>query len=529
MATDPQASPRERPRFVLLTQCMQNDLFLNRQSRLLLPDHIVRTMLLGKRNLDLELGSGSRRTIDAEALADGPLGRFLEMTVGRRMRSENGSAPLHVINIRDWHEPGGSYDAERRRYGAHCEAGSWGAEYIDGLENYFDPGGSPEDEQARYFEAGDVRIYHVHSDSMFDFKPRADVAAGQRKFRAAQLEDVLDVLVQGTDADLERMREILRRDPRIEAVHELARELDDGADTGEGARCYVCVIGAYTDIKVKTLLTGLRTRYNLENLAVSDTLTASATLERHLAGLDFAAKVLSVEVVHGINDLVRLLGGTGDLDDEEEVVAGDSFSRYQSFFQDQQNVLAYQSERLQDYLLLTERRAVEVYNTINRSNRFLIWWGGTFLLLTLVLSVLAVIWPDRIDWKLPAITGGLSLAQFVGAFFSTPVRDLQKNLTNLAVFKMILESHSLKTAFTRFHLTTPQTLRELATPDEAAAAARQIDALRAQLEVIQSFDKADFDGLERLGFGTEQAEATSAPAELAPFSGGQSQDGEPRA
>ena len=44
------------------------------------------------------------------------------------------------------------------------------------------------------------------------------------------------------------------------------------------------------------------------NLAVSDTFTASPTLERHLAGLDYAAKVLDVEVVHGINDLVGFLG-----------------------------------------------------------------------------------------------------------------------------------------------------------------------------------------------------------------------------
>src|SRR5438034_622980 len=66
---------------------------------------------------------------------------------------------------------------------------------------------------------------------------------------------------------------------------------------------YIAVIGVYTDLKVLTLLAGLRTRYNVPNLAVSDTLTASPTLERHLAGLDFAAKLLGVEVIHGVNDL----------------------------------------------------------------------------------------------------------------------------------------------------------------------------------------------------------------------------------
>ena len=64
----------------------------------------------------------------------------------------------------------------------------------------------------------------------------------------------------------------------------------------------------------------------------------------------------------------------------------------------------------------------------------------------------------------------MSLAQFVGAFFTQPAADLQRNLTNLAAFRMILESHSLKTAFARFHLTTPQMLRELRTDREATSA-----------------------------------------------------------
>ena len=236
------------------------------------------------------------------------------------------------------------------------------------------------------------------------------------------------------------------------------------------------VIGVYTDIKVAIVLAGLRTRYELPNLAVSDTFTASTTLERHLGGLDFAAKLLNVEVVHGINDLVGFLGGTGDLEDESELVAADSFSRYQSYFQDRQTVLAHQSEKLQEYELLTQRRSVEVYETIRRANTFLIAWGMVFLSATLVLSILAAF--GVVEWQLAAVTGGLSLVQFVGAFFTQPSSDLQRNLTNLAVFKMILESHSLKTAVARFHLTTPQALRELqdagggrgrSTPDRDAA------------------------------------------------------------
>jgi hypothetical protein len=409
-----------------------------------------------------------------------------------------------VINIRDWHEPDETYDAERRSFGPHCERGTWGAGYIDGPERYLDPGKSALNEEARYFEEGSVRIYHVHSDSLFDFKPRrAQIGAEQLKFQASALEVVLDVLIQGSDADQERARELLRADGRPAAIYELSHEIDDDETIRNRARLYVAVIGVFTDLKVKTLLTGLRTRYNLPNLAVSDTLCASSALERHLAGLDFAAKVLSVEVIHGVNDLVRFLGGSGDLEDESEIVAADRFSRYQSFFQDQQNVLAYESEKLKDYLRLTERRATDVYETIKRANRFLIAWGGAFLVATLVLAILSAISPGRFDWKLPVITGGLSLTQFLGAFFSQPTEDLQRNLTNLAIFKMILESHSLKTAFARFHLTTPQSLRELQTEREATAAARQVEALRAQLTAIAEFERADFAGLERLGFRAE--------------------------
>jgi hypothetical protein len=79
------------------------------------------------------------------------------------------------------------------------------------------------------------------------------------------------------------------------------------------------------------LLTGLRTRYELPNSAVSDTFTASRVSSAPRRA-DFAAKLLTVEVLHGINDLVRFLGGTGDLEDESKIIAADSFARYQSYF-----------------------------------------------------------------------------------------------------------------------------------------------------------------------------------------------------
>jgi hypothetical protein len=504
-------------RYVLITQCLQNDFFLDRECRLSLPDVAVKTMLLGKRSYDRDLGTGSRRRIPPERLASGPLGLFLEAAIGRRRRGEDGEGTLDVINIRDWHESDDAYDAERRSYGSHCERGSWGAAYVDGLQRYLDPNGAPLTDEARFFEEGSVRIHHVHADSILDFHPRwKHIGEHERKFQKSALEVVLDVILQGADEDLGRMCDLLRKDGRPAAVFELAREIDEDENVRNYGKAYVAVIGVYTDLKVQMLLTGIRTFYNLQNLAVSDTFTASATLERHLAGLDFAAKVLDVEVIHGINDLVGFLGGSAELENESAVVAADSFARYQSFFQDRQNVLAYESQRLQEYLLLTEQRARDVYDTVKRANKFLILWGMAFLSATLILAILSAV--GLVSWALPAITGGLSLVQFVGAFFSQPAEDLQRNLTNLATFKMILESHSLKTAFARFHLTTPTMLRELRTDREATAAGLQVDSLQRQLAVIQALDRADFESLREVGFSVappDGAAAAAASAEVA--------------
>ena len=60
---------------------------------------------------------------------------------------------------------------------------------------------------------------------------------------------------------------------------------------------------------------------------------------------------------------------------------------------------------------------------------------------------------------------------------------------------MILESHSLKTAFTRFHLTTPEVLRELKSTGEVDRANAQIKALESQLAVIDRFQASDYGAL----------------------------------
>ena len=497
---------QEEPRFVLITQCIQNDLFLNGDCRLRLPDTIVPQMLLGNADFDLHAGGNGPDDKRAAAIEKGPFGIFLRAAIGRRLE-EDRLPILHVINVRDWHVPGHGYDLERRAYGSHCEAATWGVRYVEGLERFLDPTRCAED--GEYAEVGAVRLYHVRSDSVFDFKPRAESRGGRRKFRASEIEDVLDIVVQGSDEDLEKSRRLLR-EGGFGAVHALAREIDAGDKPRTSRKIYLAVVGVYTDIKVQTLLVGLRTQYDLPNLAVSDTFTASQTLERHLSGLDYASKVLDVEVVHGINDLVGFLGLPPAVEDEEGVVARTSFARYRSFFQDKQNVLAFQDEKLRQYLALTERRSLDVYERIKRTNTFLIVFGCAFLSVTLVFAVLGTIWPDRFRWEIAAVTGGVGLLQLVSAFVSKPIRDLQQNLTNLAVFKMILESHSLKTALARFHLTTPQTLRELQTEEEAKLAEAQVRVLQQQVTAIQEFDSADFADLARLALAVGDGSAAAA-------------------
>ena len=188
-------------------------------------------------------------------------------------------------------------------------------------------------------------------------------------------------------------------------------------------------------------------------------------------------------------------------------------------------MLAHESEKLREYEELTERRSIGVYDTIRRANQFLIAWGMVFLSATLVLSILSAFGVVR--WELAAVTGGLSLVQFVGAFFTQPSSDLQRNLTNLAVLKMILESHSLKTAIARFHLTTPQALRELQTEDEADDASRQVETLQKELKAIEDVDRADFAALERLGFGRDGQAATGTADSVAPVANGAA-DARPR-
>jgi hypothetical protein len=490
-------------------------------------------MLYAKQALEDDAASSNGRA-DAETvgdpddrrLHDGPLEAFFAAAMGARRRAPRGDRleHLHVINVRDWHVASAEYDVERRIYGSHCERGSTGAEYIAGFEHWLDPSGA-----AHRYPGGEARdhhdhklsVYHVHSNSLFDFKPRVARSGRQAQLLPSDLQMLLDVLIQGEDEGVQQLQGVAAAETledRLDQLTQLAGGLTDFVERP----VYIAVVGVYTDIKIQIVLGGIRTRYNALNLAVSDTFTASPSLERHLAGLDFSSKVLNVEVVHGVDSLVRFLGGTAE-SSSEDVVSSAPFAIYQNYLRDKQEVLGYQTEKVREYAFMTERRSAAVYATVKRANQFLLMWGSAFLVMTLVLVIVDVIDPGRVDWKVPLITGGIGIAQLVSLFFKGPMENLQKNLTNLAILRMILESHSLKTAFTRFFLTNPQALREIDTKWVEERAKRQIAVLQAGLDAIERIDTVDFKALRALGYDIETTVGDGSDTPPAP--GPQTTDG----
>jgi hypothetical protein len=236
------------------------------------------------------------------------------------------------------------------------------------------------------------------------------------------------------------------------------------------------VIGVLTDIKVKLLLTSLRSHYNIDNLVLSDALTTSVTLERHLSGLDFADKVLAVEIVHSLNALVSVLYPRHPDDIPKAVIEHlPDFRTYRSYYLDKQNVLAFQDNQLSRYVELTGKRGNDVYRHIFRTNRVLTLFGMAFLALTLIMAAFRFFDPTRYSSDtIIAITGGLSLLQLIAVFFTRPLAEIQKNLNNLVRLRNYLETYSTVTALLRHHLTTPERLQQ-----------DDLDGLKNQMVIIQ--------------------------------------------
>ncbi|MDX3228440.1 hypothetical protein [Streptomyces sp. ME19-01-6] len=449
--------PAGEEQYILITQCLQNDFFLNLDCQLSLPESAVSKLLLDSEGGETLRTEGHRRVLPETESRHSPLARFLDATVGSRMRG-HGDGVLHLINIRDWHVPGEAYDLERRQYGAHCEADTWGAAYVDGLTDLLAPE-PPAPGGAEDAWGGRLRVHHVRSNTLYDFQDTPARPPGPGPREPSPLATLLDELLA---------------DGRHETTH-------------------VVVIGVLTDIKIQLLLTGIRSRYDVRQLVVSDALTASRTLERHLTALDFCQRVLRAEVMGGLAELARFLGSRPD-DDRRLSRGGEAeFAGYSSYIQDKQGILSYEDARLRDYRIQTSERLRQAQRTVGFASKFLLGLGTCLLLTALLLSLLDVFFPGRVGWQSPAVLGALGAGQIVTLFFTRPVRSVQDALAEETIYRMVLESRSLKVALARYHVTTANALRR---HDDIGS---QSDALERQLEVLEKIDTADFERLKGLG------------------------------
>jgi nicotinamidase-related amidase len=411
-----------------------------------------------------KLGS-NKRNISSDLLKRGPLYQFLQAVT--EIKGNKRKVPLHMINIRDWHQPSAQFDEERRRYGMHCEAGSWSALPLDGFEKFLSPWDkTTEAEEAALspqgYEENGIHYYDIRSDSVFDFYPTYQ----GKKVIPSQLEQVLNRIIT----------------------------------PDENQRVILLLIGVYTDIKVRILLTNLRSRYPVDNLIVSDVLTAAPSLERHLSGLDFAVKVLNVEVIHSLNDLVQLVNPQHKEHAIPQSITQNSvnFRDYQTYFLDKQNLLAYQEQKQIQYLELTKRRAARVYHVIFVTSRNMMRLGLAFVFIAALAAGWAVLDPDRATSPYLTTTGFLGVAgivQLMLVMYRNPIQELQKNLNNLVRLQTTLETQSLILALTRYHVSRPERLY----PKDPQREKEELANLQEQINIITKASEVTSKQLAQVG------------------------------
>lgn len=489
----------EKNTYILITQCLQNGFFFAEENRLCLPRDVVARMLVGYGEdpdnvIEVDASTNKRKikeksSVDGrkDLLKNGPLYQFLKSLV----EADNTPSNVHIINIRDWHTPSNSYDHERRLYGIHCEACTWEAEYLDGFEEVLYPfkGDAEKAKEARSVEGyqhevssrpkNQVTFYDVLSDSVFDFK-RPDgalqeetqqVLGSENKQHDTLLSAILDKLIKGKNSE------------------------------GNEGRVYVVVIGVYTDIKVKTLLIGLRTRYpEIKALLVSDVLTGAPTIERHVEALDFLDKVLWVEVVHSLTELIHVLEPTSKDFLHKDLIKNQlDFGQYRTYSRDRQMILADQDNSAKRYLDMTGKRSERIYRTISEANEWLIRTGKGLLFLSVFLLLMRSIqgWLNEqfsfsLDIPNEALTliGGLTIAQLLTSFFLIPQAQLRNNLNALVRLRNYLETYSSISALLRYHMTKLNSLNLPAQKAEQEMAEKELEMLRKRIEIIQESAKS---------------------------------------
>lgn len=381
----------------------------------------------------------NRRTLPEKLIQNGPLYQFLKVVID----DEGRTADLHVIHIRDW--------------GEQLMPDSWAAQPLEGFDAYLQPWRS--DTAAAEMAASDigyqrgkVTFYDVRSASLFDFKPAAD---GE-----SLLGRVLNRLIND-----------------------------------EGRRVQAVVIGVHSDVKVKLLLSELRSRYTIDRLVVSDALTAAPTVERHVAGLKFAAEVLGVEVIHNLNDLAQVLTPqpvTAVI--PHSLTAG--LPAYETY-QKQEGLAFYQDSGMVEVVELSKRRSARLYKTLLTAASFLTLAGSLFIGLALVASLLIVLDSDRATEAYVSamvIIGGAGLLLLGIAFLGNPIRYLQTHLNQLAQLQMELETTSLINALMRHYFSRPEHLEPQDPHREKAA----LENLEHQIDLIMRASQQTSDRFARL-------------------------------
>lgn len=216
---------------VLITQCLQNDFVKPLEAHEPLPNK-------------LHVGREEALRLMGPDSAAGPVAQL--MSWAREQTPES----LHVIHIRDWHDPADARQQDHlEMFGAHCVKGTEGAKLVLDLDD----------------EVGSRR-----NEQLVD---------------AIALNDFEDTALPGIIA-------------RIQAEA-----------NGEPLR--VGVVGCWTEAKVSFLLYDLKTRCRIDQLGTCSALDASASRMQHFNALDQLRKILGAQVFDSVGDFVAWLLPTG--------------------------------------------------------------------------------------------------------------------------------------------------------------------------------------------------------------------------
>lgn len=106
--------------------------------------------------------------------------------------------------------------------------------------------------------------------------------------------------------------------------------------------------------------------------------------------LDFANKVLRVEVMHGVAASPGSFGSDpGDDDKLESSASKVVFADYAQYFRDRQIIMSYEDAQLRGYRQQITRQLGVTVRLVNFTSKFLVGWG----IVALPAAVALACWP----------------------------------------------------------------------------------------------------------------------------------------